>query len=100
MTSNKRTSFMNAKLADNNLIISRDISSTDSFIVGALGVGEGWHNYHVRLPRGEFLLQNILMSINFSTFFHGTTRRLSCPATGVIFRSHSLTFSLGSVDFF
>lgn len=24
----------------------RNISSTDSYLVGTLGVGEGWHNYH------------------------------------------------------
>lgn len=29
-------------------LLFRSISPTDSLFVGTLGIGEGWHNYHVR----------------------------------------------------
>lgn len=80
------------------LIYFRDISSTDSLIVGTLGIGEGWHNYHVSYFKFFVSLELLNNRLIISTSFLGTTKRRSRERTFAIYHSHSLTFSLGLVS--
>lgn len=45
--------FANLSLLSQNLLFktkNRNISATDTMLIGILGFGEGWHNYHHAFP--------------------------------------------------
>jgi hypothetical protein len=64
----------------------RNISSTDSYLVGTLGVGEGEKIFLIEEFNSQ-KFQKIQAGTIIITSFHGITKQLSFPPIGAIYLS-------------